>query len=197
VPDNSTIYEHINNVPVINDPLGEWPTETAAEGNYNIILTATDSCGLVTTLPPRPVVVDKTPPVAVISDPLNCAEVFGTVIIRGTVSDANLSGWALQVVGGNWHSWQTIATGTTNIVNGVLGTFNADANPACAYAVRLIATDRSLVNCGPGTQSSEYVTTISTVPAGSCDDIDFNNDGVFPSTDDIEAFLRVFGGGNC
>ena len=160
-------------------------------------LVASDLCGQATTVGPRAVVVDNTPPVGFISDPLNCAEVFGTVVIRGTASDANIAGWTLQVVGGNWHSWQTIATGSTNIVNGVLGMFNADINPACCYAVRLLVSDRSLVGCGPGTQSAEYVTTIGTVPAGSCDDIDFNNDGVSPSTDDIEAFLRVFGGGAC
>jgi hypothetical protein len=31
----------------------------------------------------------------------------------------------------------------------------------------------------------------------SCNDIEFNNDGVWPDTEDIEAFLRVFGGGAC
>ncbi|HEX2838597.1 MAG TPA: C-type lectin domain-containing protein, partial [Phycisphaerales bacterium] len=30
-----------------------------------------------------------------------------------------------------------------------------------------------------------------------CDDIDFNNDGLFPDTEDINAFIRVFGGGSC
>jgi hypothetical protein len=30
-----------------------------------------------------------------------------------------------------------------------------------------------------------------------CDSIDYNNDGVFPSTDDITDFLSVFSGGSC
>jgi subtilisin family serine protease len=33
-------------------------------------------------------------------------------------------------------------------------------------------------------------------PAG-CDDIDFNNDGLFPDTQDIDDFISVFGGGTC
>jgi hypothetical protein len=36
------------------------------------------------------------------------------------------------------------------------------------------------------------------VPTGpSCDDVDFNNDGVSPDTTDIDDFLSVFGGGPC
>jgi hypothetical protein len=30
-----------------------------------------------------------------------------------------------------------------------------------------------------------------------CGSIDFNGDGLFPSDDDILAFLRVFAGGQC
>jgi hypothetical protein len=32
---------------------------------------------------------------------------------------------------------------------------------------------------------------------GTCGSIDFNGDGLFPSDDDILAFLRVFAGGQC
>jgi hypothetical protein len=38
----------------------------------------------------------------------------------------------------------------------------------------------------------------NTTPLGSaCDSIDFNNDGLFPDTQDIDDFLSVFGGGPC
>jgi hypothetical protein len=30
-----------------------------------------------------------------------------------------------------------------------------------------------------------------------CNDIDFNNDGLFPSDDDLIAYLRVLAGGSC
>jgi hypothetical protein len=34
-------------------------------------------------------------------------------------------------------------------------------------------------------------------PDHLCNDIDFNNDGLYPDTLDIEAFLSVFSGGPC
>jgi hypothetical protein len=37
----------------------------------------------------------------------------------------------------------------------------------------------------------------ATCPIASCDSIDFNADGLFPDTLDIEDFLTVFAGGMC
>jgi hypothetical protein len=34
-------------------------------------------------------------------------------------------------------------------------------------------------------------------PTGSCNDIDFNNDGLFPDTLDIDSLISVFAGGAC
>jgi hypothetical protein len=34
-------------------------------------------------------------------------------------------------------------------------------------------------------------------PIGFCDTIDFNNDGHFPDTSDVDALLSVFSGGAC
>ncbi len=36
-----------------------------------------------------------------------------------------------------------------------------------------------------------------TVGEGGCDSIDFNNDGLYPDTADIDDFLSVFSGGPC
>ncbi len=182
---------------VINDPLGSWNVASQPDGAYQVRVTATDGCGLTTDLTARNVIVDNTPPIANISDPLNCANVGGVVIIRGTAFDANISGWALQVTGGASHGWTTIATGTSNIVNGVLGTFNTSGQPKCAYAVRLIVNDRAITGCGSGVQSREYVTTIDVAQPGQCDDIDFNNDGSVFDPADIDAFLRVYSEGPC
>jgi hypothetical protein len=33
--------------------------------------------------------------------------------------------------------------------------------------------------------------------ASPCDDVDYNNDGLFPDTADIDDFLSVFSGGAC
>jgi hypothetical protein len=35
------------------------------------------------------------------------------------------------------------------------------------------------------------------LPAGGCNDIDFNNDGLFPDDNDVIAFLNVLAGGPC
>ncbi|MFO0830401.1 MAG: hypothetical protein U0637_01030 [Phycisphaerales bacterium] len=43
---------------------------------------------------------------------------------------------------------------------------------------------------------SSEVLTVLTPPAG-CDSVDFNNDTLFPDTQDIADFLTVFGGGPC
>ena len=34
-------------------------------------------------------------------------------------------------------------------------------------------------------------------PGNTCDTIDFNRDGLFPDSADINAFIRVFSGGSC
>jgi hypothetical protein len=41
------------------------------------------------------------------------------------------------------------------------------------------------------------ITITYTPPAGGCDSIDFNGDGLFPDTADIDDFLSVFSGGPC
>ncbi|HEX2837707.1 MAG TPA: serine hydrolase [Phycisphaerales bacterium] len=57
---------------------------------------------------------------------------------------------------------------------------------------RCIVTDV----CGTDT-SATAVLTVSPAPPPTCDDIDFNNDGLFPDTADIDDFLSVFSGGPC
>ncbi len=182
---------------ITNDPLGSWNVSSLADGAYQVRVIATDQCDQSAELAARNVIVDNTPPTANITSPLNCANVGGNVIIRGTVFDANMGGWVLQVAGGDSNTWQTIASGSINIVNGVLGVFATGSRPQCEYAVRLIVNDRSLVGCGGGVQSREFVTTIGVSQPGQCDDIDFNNDGSIFDPDDIDAFLRVFSEGPC
>jgi hypothetical protein len=183
-------------ISISNDPLGSWNTVPRPDGSYELRVQSADQCGNVSTAL-RTVTIDNTPPVAIISDPTNCQNVGGVVIVRGTASDANISGWSLQYVGGPINNWTTIASGNSNITNGVLGAFNTSGLPACAYAVRLLVSDRSNLNCSGNTHLSEFVTTIDAAQPGQCDDIDFNNDGLFPDTLDIDTFLRVFAGGAC
>ncbi len=50
--------------------------------------------------------------------------------------------------------------------------------------------------CGSDTSASALI-TVNPPPPPTCDDIDFNGDGLFPDTADIDDFLTVFSGGSC
>lgn len=180
---------------VVNDPFASWDTSGRPDGDYELRMDASDQCGN-STFTTRRVTIDNTAPLATITNPTNCQTIGGVVLVQGTVFDANLSGWSLQYTGGNVHNWVTIATGTTNL-SGVLGAFNTSGLPACAYSVRLLASDRSGVNCSGNTHLTEYVTSVDIAQPGQCDDVDFNNDQLFPDTLDIDSFLSVFSGGAC
>jgi hypothetical protein len=182
---------------VINDPLAStWNVSTLADGVYVVRLSASDFCGNASSIIERRVVVDNTRPIATINAPVACDKVSGVTLITGTVFDANISGWVLQVVGGPFSTWQTIASGTTNI-SGTLASWSTASLPACAYAIRLVANDRASVSCSGSTQSTEFVRTVRVVQGGQCSDIDFNNDGLFPDDTDLISFLRVLAGGPC
>ncbi len=90
-----------------------------------------------------------------------------TVILGTTITDINLDGVANAA---------DASIATTN-----LGTVNA-------------VWSQGDVNCD-GLVTSADVDLINGAPA--CDSIDFNNDGLFPDTLDIDDFLSVFSGGPC
>ncbi|MFN7314264.1 MAG: hypothetical protein ACK5ZG_08990 [Phycisphaerae bacterium] len=187
------------NGPVYNDPLGEsWNIASRPDGQYVVRITATDPCGNASAPIDRTITVDNTPPVAVLTSPAMCSVLGnGTVIVRGTASDANISGWVLQVAGGPFTGWQTIATGTSSITYGVLAAWNTTGLPSCAYVLRLVVSDRSQISCSGSTQHREYLTTVAISPNAPCDDIDFNNNGVFPEDQDVLDFFNVLAGGGC
>jgi hypothetical protein len=182
--------------PVTNDPLGNWNTTSLADGAYEVRLQVTDQFGNVSTQT-RPVTVDNTPPVAIISNVVGCSMVRGDspITIRGTVSDTNMGGWNLQYTTGT-SLWTTISSGTSNIVNGVLGVLNPVGLAECAITLRLVAVDQSSVNCSSGTNRTEDQVSFNLDNPEVCS-IDFNQDGLFPDDNDLLDFLRVLAGGEC
>lgn len=145
----------------------------------------------------RNVAVDNTPPIALITQPLQCWAGNGNITIRGTANDANIQSWALQVTGGGWHDWLTIATGTSPIVNNVLGVWATAGLPSCAYNVRLIARDKSIRDCTGTGQTTEYYQTLLISPGGAgllC--CDANHDGSGNGAD-VQAFLDCLLAGSC
>jgi hypothetical protein len=178
---------------ISQESLGYWQTNSGPtavpDGLYQVRVQGTDSCGITASVT-QDIRVDNTPPVAVISSPVSCSSVSGLVAVNGVVADANLSGWALQYTGGNTHTWVTIASGN-GYVNGLLGNWNTAGLPPCCYALRLLASDRSAINCGSTTNQAEYLITVD---LGSGCRADFNGDNVVNSQDYFDFLTAFFSG---
>jgi hypothetical protein len=161
---------------VLNDPLASWNTRAGIpDGNYRLRLDATDQCGHSATPQTRDVVIDNTTPIAVITSPTSCSNVVGQVDIRGTASDTHLDGWALYFTGGDAHAWVTIASGTMQVINGLLGQWSTAGLRPCAYTLRLVVTDKSVLDCnGALRNQSEYLVSVI---VGAHGDFDADNDG--------------------
>ena len=146
---------------VVQNPLvpGGWDTSGLPDGLYDLRLTVTDDCGASEEVVER-IELDNTNPVAQISSPRNCLVSTGVVTFRGTASDANLSHWLLQVTGGSFGDWTTIAQGEQGVLDDVLGSLDLGALPKCAYTVRLLVFDETTVNCDD-TRFSEALVSIS------------------------------------
>lgn len=160
----------------INQTFAPWDTTAGiADGDYTLRVTAFDDCGN-TAVQSHDITVDNTAPTVEITDPINCDGIGGLVEIMGTADDANLAGWTLQYTGGNANSWVTIATGTTSVVNGLLGVWDTTGLRACCYTIRIVATDTAVLNCnGAIHHRSEY--TVSVDLGTSCPS-DLDGDGM-------------------
>ncbi len=144
---------------VINDPLASWDASLLPDGMYDVRVNA-ETMGGATNGVEFPITIDNTPPTAVITDPSGCTFTCSDVVeISGTVFDEHISGWVLQYSDPVSNQWVTIASGNDN-ASGVLAEWDVSTLPGCCYAVRLIATDESVVNCGPQRWQTEYVTTV-------------------------------------
>ena len=174
---------------VINDPLGTWNTRGGTpDGTYEVRISAADGCGNPASASVQ-VVIDNTPPTAVITSPLACSPIDGRVTIRGTVNDANLAGWTLEYVGGSAHTWQPIASGTGRIINGVLASWNAGSLDACCYVLRLVAIDSAILDCDVGVHNrTEYLVAVN---ADDCA-ADIDGDGDVDLID-LANLLSVYG----
>src|SRR6185295_15907394 len=156
---------------------------------------AYDDCGYTKTVI-RDITIDNTPPVAVLTSPTSCTSLGGTIQIRGTASDAHLARWTLQYTGGPSHGWTTIASGNSNVVNGVLANWNTAGLPNCSYTVRLIASDQSGMNCSGYTNQTEYDVSIR---LGCTADVDDGSSSGVPDggvgIEDLLFFLSRFNAG--
>ncbi|MCG3126880.1 MAG: hypothetical protein CHACPFDD_01735 [Phycisphaerae bacterium] len=175
---------------IANDPLGSWNTRDGEkDGDYDIRVTATDSCDNVATAT-HTVTLDNTLPVALITSPTDCTHVSGIVPVYGTANDANLAGWVLQYSGDGSHTWSTIASGNTPKVNQFLGNWNTTGLDVCAYVLRLVVTDQAVLDCdGALHNQKEFVLCVDV--GSSCD---VNGDGSVNGFD-IDPFVECLMGG--
>lgn len=173
---------------VTNDGLGGgWNTQApaVADGQYELQVAVFDTCGHSTSAL-RTVTIDNTAPTAIITSPQACSVVSGVVQIMGTADDANLAGWALQRSDPNNPGWITISSGNTPVINGLLGTLDTNGLEPCCYAIRLLVSDQSLLNCANNSHLSEYLITVDFAGQGLVGDM--NCDGAV-TVSDIAGFV--------
>ena len=131
------------NTPVISGALGNWDTSVLPDGTYTLRLRAADAINQ-TAVTSVSVVLDATPPTSVITSPSSGAVVNGQLAVTGTALDAHLDSWILDYGAGERPSaWVTIASGSTAVVSGLLGTWNTVGLPDGTYSLRLRVTDQA------------------------------------------------------
>jgi hypothetical protein len=160
--------------PVETDPLAVWQTANLADGSYTIRVITTDVCGNNATPTQRQIIVDNTPPTAVIDSPLQCAFVEGQVQITGTAADNNFDRYTLHYIGGAAETWTDIlnVAATEPIVNGALGIWNTTQLPYCSYVIRLRVVSDAITSSGEHVVADAYVTVI----AGELCPVDLDGD---------------------
>ncbi len=112
-----------------------------------------------------------------------CGSTFDTVlqVFQGTQQSCPTQ--ANQAIACNDDSFDTCSAGESTVRSDL--TFTATAGQS--YLIRL-----------GGYWTTDFGPAQLTIGAGSyCNDIDFNNDGLFPDTQDIDDLLTVFSGGAC
>ena len=160
---------------VVNDPLALWHTINSGivDGNYELRVSAADDCDYMDA-EIRDVVVDNTPPTALLSEPLACGTIDGLVPIFGTAFDANLDRWYLEYTG-DASGWTLLNSGTQNVTDGLLYEWDVSDLDTCAYTLRLRVYDRSVTDCNsPVRQWREYL--VSVIVAGDVCVGDLNGD---------------------
>ncbi len=179
------------NLPVINDPFAYWLTNNSPDGDYIVTVAGKTICGAFD-FARLQLTIDNTPPVAVITSPTNCDNVSGIVPIVGTVSDLHFQSWVLQYTGGNQNGWVTIASGNNQVINDVIANWNTAGLLPCAYTLRLIAYDYSLIGCASYYQYTEFFTsvTVGDLCGGCLGDIDGSG---LVDFFDIDPFVALLG----
>jgi hypothetical protein len=149
----------------LNTEIARWNTIDLGipDGEYAVRVTAENGCRQTNALT-RTVTVDNTPPLAEISGPSNCFWISpeGSILVKGTAFDDNLASWTLEFTGGPYNYWVPIVSGSTaNVIENVLGEWDIDGLPPCAYTLRLRVYDQSRLGCGTSTWRTDSLVTVN------------------------------------
>ena len=117
----------------------QWNPAGLADGPYALRLTVTDRAGQVG-ISSTEVVVDSTPPQAVISIPSEGAYITGPTTIRGTAADDHFRLYELEVAPAGSGLWSVLGLGTEAVVAGQLRSWT-DLPSDGAYDLRLRVED--------------------------------------------------------
>jgi len=148
----------------VNEAIATWDTIGlgVVDGDYDLDVLGWNVWGQ-SAEQFQTVTIDNAPPQALITSPANFTEAQpgDVVTITGSVQDANLNNWVVQYSEPVSGLWVTIASSATNVLNGVLATWDTTGLPRGLYPLRLVALDNSIVNCSEQTHRTEQLITIA------------------------------------
>ena len=142
----SSLTVDVNGIPVALDGSGNATFTPLALGDYTATATATDPTGndgtMVAVFHAVDPSGDNTAPTAMITTPLNHAEVGLTTTIVGTANDnLALAQYTLAYAPMGTNNFTQFAQGFAPVVNGTLGTLNTAALQNGIYDIRLTTLD--------------------------------------------------------
>ena len=114
-----------------------------SDGSFGIAVFATDSCGNTTMRWAR-VVVDTTPPTAIIAYPGPVGQFADVIIeVRGSAEDLHFNSYLLEAGAGDGsNGWAEISSGTAEVNNGLLGRWKTSGAEG-GWTLRLTVNDRA------------------------------------------------------
>lgn len=139
----------LNGVPVPIDSQGQATLPDATAGVFTLGATASDAAGNVGTATQALTVINPqvtNAPIVAITTPADNGMVTAPTQVIGTVQDPNLVSYTLSVAPIGSQNFTTISTGTSQVNNGVLGTFDPTMLQDGSYDLRLIATNTGGLN---------------------------------------------------
>jgi RHS repeat-associated protein len=135
----------INGTPMTLDASGQLVFTPPALGTYTALATASDGAGNQASASETFRAVDPAgdddPPVVEILTPAMDSDLTAPVSIVGTAQDETLVSYRLEYSPRGQNQYTTFAEGSSDVVNGVLGTFDTTLLLNDVYDVRLIAED--------------------------------------------------------